>query len=218
MKHVPTLLLAICVLGLGLAVGSQQRALRRAELGRDSAEVRADSSRTYWSGQARVAARRAYQGQVELAHALRQGQALGATLVAVRLERDSLQRVSAGRAREDTTARTITATGELHAESLGVAVRASVQLRPVRAVGPLVSEFTWDVQRDPIAIDVAVVCLPGHRAEARITGPSWAALTVQGAASRDDICYPKPMWSPLSLRPPSLPWLAAAFVAGWVAH
>lgn len=220
MKHAPVLLLLLTVVGLAIAVTVQQSALRRAELGRDSAEVARDSSRTFWVDQARVAARRAYQGQVELTHALHQRDAVGATLVSVRLERDSLRRVSTGQVTHDTTLHTITAHGELAAESLGVGVRADVTVEGVAPVpgAPVTSRFAWELTREPIPLAVALVCLPGHRAEARVTGPTWAALTVQGAASRDDICYPKPTWSPLSLRPPSLVWLAGAFAVGWLAH
>lgn len=219
-KQAPLVLLLLAVAGLAIALTVQQTALRRAELGRDSAEVARDSSRTFWVGQARVAARRAYQGQVELLHALQQGRATGATLVAVRLERDSLQRITAGQVTHDTAAHTITAHGELAAESLGVGVRADVTVEGVAPVpgAPVTSQFAWQLTREPIPLDVALVCLPGHRAEARVTGPTWAALTVQGAASRDDICYERPSWSPLSLRPPSLLWLGGAFVLGWFAH
>ena len=206
-------LLALIV-WLGLTVYAQRRVLRAAQLHADSVEVAADSSRRYWVGQTQVAARRAYQGQVQLAAALQQLQATGATLVGVRLERDSLRRVGVGRASEDTAARTVTARGELAADSLGVTVRADVVLGPVQALGPLTSSFTWDVVRHPILLDVALVCLPGHRAEAQITSPNMVPLTVTGAASRADICYPPPRWSPFSLRPPSLPWLVGAYLLG----
>ena len=207
-------LLGLFVLGLLVAVGYQQRALRAAALRQDSLEVAADSSRRFWVGEVQVAARRAFQAEVQLTHALQQGRAAGAALVHARLEADSLRRISTGRTTEDTSRAVVVATGELVAESLGVTVTADVAIAPVRTLGPVVSTFQWDLVRHPVLLDVALVCLPGHRAEARISSPSAVPLTVIGATSRADVCYPPPRWSPFSLQPPSLPWLVGAFGLG----
>ncbi len=215
MKQFTLALGAIAAALLGV-IAVQRSALRTAALQRDSLEVAADSSRRHWDGELQIAARRAFQAEVQLAHALQQGRATGATLVQLRLEADSLRRITAGQVTHHPTDSTFTASGELAAESLGVTVRADVLLRGLSAVpgATVTSAFQWDVIRHPVLLDVALVCLPGHRAEARVSSPSAVLLTVQGAASRPDVCYPPPRWSPLSLRPPSLPWVAGAFVAG----
>lgn len=211
-----SLALGVTVLALLATLQVQRHALRAAALRSDSLEVAADSSRRWWDGRFQVAARRAYQVEIQLATALKQGQATAASLVHARLEADSLQRVIEGQVTHDSAVGSATARGELAAESLGVTVRADVLIQPVRALGPLTSTFTWNVTRHPVLLDVALVCLPGHRAEARISTPSHVPLTITGAASRPDVCYPPPRWQPFSLRPPSLPWLVGAGLVGYL--
>lgn len=208
-------LLGLLALAQLLAIVQQRQALRTAALRQDSLEVAGDVSRRVLWGRVHVTLRRAYQAEVQLTEALKQGRATGAALVHARLEADSLRHRTVGRTSEDTSRAIVTAAGELVAESLGVTVRAAVVVQPVRALGPVSSQFTWDVVRQPILLDVALVCLPGHRAEARVASSTpGVPMTISGATSRPDVCYPAPRWSPLGLRPPSLPWLVGAFVAG----
>ena len=213
----PLVLLALLVVisALLLTVTALRGRLRDARLETSNVEAELDRTRTRYVDSLRISERLAKQLEVELSHALKEGRARGASLVHLTVERDSLQRVVLEqRVRIDTTQASVAAASELVAESLGVTVAADVVLQPVRALGPVTATFTWNVVRHPILLDVALVCLPGHRAEARISGPPHLPITITGATSRPDVCYPPPRWQPFSFQPPSVLWLGAAFAGG----
>jgi len=180
-----------------LGYGELERARANGErLARTNAEAAADTTRRWFAGQLQVATRLIVQDQVHLGAALR---AAGrpTTAATITVAPAPIAVTTTGTATADTLH------GQL--DTVGVHVRVTV-------VAPA---WAWAVRRDPVDLQLGLSCDAGA-ARATVAGPTWAQLTLTDLHQDPGVCNPPAHWAPFSFRAPSLPWLGAAFVAGWI--
>ena len=218
--------IAIAIGGTLMWAQSMRRALRDQDVVHANALAAKDVETvrlvTVRDSQVAVTRRLAYQGAVEL-RAARAAYAdlqdtvdvMGVSLAQLKIRGDSLEVVIAGHDAEVDTLGTITAEGELDArDSLGVSVRASVEIPPTLE-SPI---WRWSVAREPLSLSLGLQC-EGTLAAAYVTGPAWASLVLDSVVQRDEICNPIPSsWRPFEIKVPSIPVIIVTLLAGMFAE
>lgn len=156
-----------------------------------------------------VSSRRVEQGRVELRGALAVNGVQARSLTALRVEAESLRR--------DVTRPVVYVLGNFATlDTLDARDTAGVRVVAEVRVDSASARWRWELERAAAQFDATLGC-HGDTAVAQVQGPVWARVTIVRAQQDDRICNPlPPSWRPISLRPPSLVWLGAAGVVGYL--
>lgn len=185
---------------LALTTWSATSGRREEKLHRLRVEAERDTQVNYLKGQLRVATRLVVQKNVELSLALRVPKArpvVAATVTQPVRDVPVELRLPAS----DTL--------RLAVDSAGLHLRVDVMPPPPEW---RVSGHVW---ADSVPLTVAFHCQKDGAGRATVAGPTWASVALTDLQMDEGICNPKPSWSMISLKPPSLLW-AGALITGTV--